>query len=254
MPGSLLCRLFSSSGKQGFLFAALQKFSACRAQVLGCSRFRSCSSQAPDHRLSSDGGLGLAPPRHVGSSWIGARTHVSCLGRWILYHRATREALIFLLSGQSAQPVSSDGDGATTQGEFFTKGGCRRRTVSALKMLGSHDSETLPPAAGNRKRRATSASPSCHLKGLRPHRLPTPAGHFLGMTPTLSQLPPTLSRRPLLPHPPPPLRTAAPSFQLSPSPPTPPHPTSSPRQSPPAPPSKSPESDHSAPRPWSNLL
>ena len=90
VPGSLLCRLFSSCGKQGFLFAALQKFSACRAQVLGCSCFRSCSSQAPKHRLSSDGGMGLAPPLHVGSAWIGAQTHVSCLGRWILYHGATR--------------------------------------------------------------------------------------------------------------------------------------------------------------------
>ena len=29
---------------------------------------------------------------HVGSSWIRDGTHVSCIGRWILYHRATREA------------------------------------------------------------------------------------------------------------------------------------------------------------------
>ena len=32
-----------------------------------------------------------------GSSWIRDQTHVSCIGRWILYHWATREALIWLL-------------------------------------------------------------------------------------------------------------------------------------------------------------
>ena len=32
-------------------------------------------------------------PWHVGSSWTRDRTCVSCIGRWILYHRATREAL-----------------------------------------------------------------------------------------------------------------------------------------------------------------
>ena len=50
-------------------------------------------------------------------------------------------------------------------------------------MLGSQDSETLPPAAGNRKHRATSVSPSCHLKEPRLHWLPTPTMHFHGMTP-----------------------------------------------------------------------
>ena len=34
----------------------------------------------------------LAAPRHVGSSPIRDQTHVSCIGRWILYHWATREA------------------------------------------------------------------------------------------------------------------------------------------------------------------
>ena len=29
----------------------------------------------------------------VGSSWIRNQTHVSCIGRWILSHRVTREAL-----------------------------------------------------------------------------------------------------------------------------------------------------------------
>ena len=29
---------------------------------------------------------GLVPPWHVGSSWTGDRTHISCVGRWILCH------------------------------------------------------------------------------------------------------------------------------------------------------------------------
>ena len=35
----------------------------------------------------------LVAPRHVGSSWIRDQTCVSCFGRQILYHWATREAL-----------------------------------------------------------------------------------------------------------------------------------------------------------------
>ena len=30
--------------------------------------------------------LALVAPWHVGSSWIRARTRVSCTSRWILYH------------------------------------------------------------------------------------------------------------------------------------------------------------------------
>ena len=36
---------------------------------------------------------GLIAPRHVGSSQTSARTRVPCIGRRILNHRATREAL-----------------------------------------------------------------------------------------------------------------------------------------------------------------
>lgn len=67
-------------------------FSTCRTQVLGRLGFRNCSSWAPEYRLSSDGGTGLASPRHVGSAWIGAQTCVLCLGRQILHHGAAREA------------------------------------------------------------------------------------------------------------------------------------------------------------------
>ena len=37
--------------------------------------------------------MGLAALWHVGFSWMRDCTHVSCTGRWILYHWATREAL-----------------------------------------------------------------------------------------------------------------------------------------------------------------
>ena len=39
----------------------------------------------------------LVPPWHVGSSWTRDRTHVSCTGRWILHHWATREGLLHFL-------------------------------------------------------------------------------------------------------------------------------------------------------------
>ena len=43
--------------------------------------------------------MGLVAPRHVGSSQTRARTHVSCIGRQILNHCATREALVGFLNG-----------------------------------------------------------------------------------------------------------------------------------------------------------
>ena len=53
----------------------------------------SFSSRALEHILSSCG-----PPAqlHVGSSWIRDWTHVSCIGRQILYHWATRKVLLFI--------------------------------------------------------------------------------------------------------------------------------------------------------------
>ena len=35
--------------------------------------------------------MGLLTPFHVGSSWTRDRTHVPCIGRWILNHWTTRE-------------------------------------------------------------------------------------------------------------------------------------------------------------------
>ena len=69
-------------------------FSYCGAWALGRSGFSSCSSQALEHRLSSCGLQALLLHSNVGSSWIKDWTNVSCIGRQILYHWATREALL----------------------------------------------------------------------------------------------------------------------------------------------------------------
>ena len=52
------------------------------------------SSQLPElwFPVSAAVAVGLAAPRHVGSSWIRDWTCVSCISRRILYHWATRDA------------------------------------------------------------------------------------------------------------------------------------------------------------------
>ena len=65
-----------------------------QASVVEARGLRTCPSRALDHRLSP-----RLAPWHVGSSWIRDETHVSGIGRWILYHWATRAALCcFLIS------------------------------------------------------------------------------------------------------------------------------------------------------------
>ena len=44
-----------------------------------------------DHRSQELWLMGLTSPRHVGSSWTGDGTCVSCIGRQILNHWSTRE-------------------------------------------------------------------------------------------------------------------------------------------------------------------
>ena len=60
----------------------------------GLSHWR---AQAPDVQAQQLWLMGLAAPRHVGSSWTGTRTHVPCIGRRTPNHCATREARILLL-------------------------------------------------------------------------------------------------------------------------------------------------------------
>ena len=94
--GSLSLLGFSSSCGDGRLLSTCSLgaslcpgFSGCRAQALGTA--------APWWWMA------LVAPLHVGSSSIRERTCVSCIGRWILYHWATREAqrcvllLLFLI-------------------------------------------------------------------------------------------------------------------------------------------------------------
>ena len=94
---SVLCGLFSSRSEQGYSVVVVRRLLAAVASLVSVHRLWACRHQqlqheGSEHRLSSRG-AGLVVPRHVGSPWIRDRTHVSCIGRWILYRGATREAL-----------------------------------------------------------------------------------------------------------------------------------------------------------------
>ena len=76
---------------------------------LWCSGFAFCRARAPGTWAQSSwlpGArvqaqklwcTGLVAPQRVGSSWATNQTHVSCIGRQILYHWATKEAPIWLI-------------------------------------------------------------------------------------------------------------------------------------------------------------
>ena len=86
MLGLHFCaRAFSSCGEQGPLFIAVRG-----PLTVAASR---CGAQAPDVQAQWLWLTGLVAPRHVGSSQTRARTRVPCIGRQILNHCATREAL-----------------------------------------------------------------------------------------------------------------------------------------------------------------
>ena len=76
----MLCRLFSSCWERGLRCGGVQ---ASHRGGLSC-----CGFWALEHGPSSCS-VALQP---VESSWIRDRTRVSCIGRQILYHGATREA------------------------------------------------------------------------------------------------------------------------------------------------------------------
>ena len=88
-----------------WVFIAVWIFSSCSEQSLNSSCGVCVSLQwllVAEQGLSSCG-AGLVALQHVGSSWTRDWIHVSCIGRWILYHRAMREApmyvfFVFLLS------------------------------------------------------------------------------------------------------------------------------------------------------------
>ena len=71
-------------------------FFCCRALALGLLGFSGCGSRFLEHR-SIIVEHGLSCSKAVGSSQTRDQTCVSCIGRWILYHWATRKALDFQL-------------------------------------------------------------------------------------------------------------------------------------------------------------
>ena len=95
-------------GQPCWVFAAARLFPSCREQRSlssrgarashcgGFSRFRAqalgpVGSAVAKHRLSSFSNTSLVAPWPVGSSWTRDQTHVSCIGRPILYRSAIRE-------------------------------------------------------------------------------------------------------------------------------------------------------------------
>ena len=79
-------RAFSSSGQQGLLFVVVHGFLIAVASFVVEHRLQVRGLQQLWH-------TSLAVLRHVGSSRTRDRTHVPCIGRWILNHCATREVL-----------------------------------------------------------------------------------------------------------------------------------------------------------------
>ena len=79
-------RAFSNCGKWGPLFIAVRG-------PLTIAASSCCGAQAPDAQAQQLWLTGPVAPRHVGSSQTRARTRVPCIGRQILNHCATREAL-----------------------------------------------------------------------------------------------------------------------------------------------------------------
>ena len=89
---------YSSLRCTGF---SLQWLLLLRSTGSKCAGFRSCGMRAQQLWL-----MGLVAPRHVGSSQTRARTHVPCIGRWILNHCATREACMSSLYILDVDPFS----------------------------------------------------------------------------------------------------------------------------------------------------
>ena len=83
---SFLCEGLPRLGRAG---ATLHR-GARASHYRGLSR---CGAQAPDAQAQQLWLTGPVAPQHVGSSQTRARTHVPCIGRQILNHCATREAL-----------------------------------------------------------------------------------------------------------------------------------------------------------------
>ena len=96
-----LCWVFGSC--EGFL--QLRQVGATLHHGARASHHRGlscCGAQAPDAQTQQLWLTGLVAPRHVGSSQTRARTRIPCIGRQILNHCATREALDFILQARES--------------------------------------------------------------------------------------------------------------------------------------------------------
>ena len=67
-------------------------FSSCGEQTAHCSGFSCCGTWVLGYTDSVVVAHGV--PGHVESSQTRDQTCVSCIGRWILYHRVTREHIV----------------------------------------------------------------------------------------------------------------------------------------------------------------
>ena len=113
--------LFSSRGGQGLLSTCrrvgfslwgLLLFWSMDSRVHRLQQFSTWAQQLwlPGSRAQAQQlwRTDLEAPWHAGSSWIRDQTHVSCIGRWILYHWATREApQTGFMSGNSRLPLEA---------------------------------------------------------------------------------------------------------------------------------------------------
>ena len=95
----LLSRWMRAAPRCGAQTSHCNSFSCCGAQAPGHECFSSCSMWAqklwfPGSRLQAQQlwCTGLVALWHVESSQIRDWTCVSCIGRWVLYHWATKEA------------------------------------------------------------------------------------------------------------------------------------------------------------------
>ena len=116
---------------------------------------------------------GLVAPRHVGSSRTRARTRVPCIGRWILNHCSTREALCLNFLSLCL-PSSSDGS-TSDDILFFSLPGDSNR-----KILG-----TYPALARGYNRRGSEAcfpnsDTVCQRKSALPGRTSITSGEVVG--------------------------------------------------------------------------
>ena len=90
----LLDELFFSCSEQGLLLVVVHQLLMVMAPLVGATGSR---------RMGSRAWMGSVAPKYVGSSWTRSRICVSCLGRQIPYHWATRGAPPGVLSEKTLQ-------------------------------------------------------------------------------------------------------------------------------------------------------